>query len=466
MYNRTLRGVFLVTLLPLLACSERDATNLLASAPPAPGGEAPGAAPPGAAPPASATGTPGSGDTAGGVDTAGPGSAPSAAPGTNLDTVIEPVLPPPGPLFAVPTEVYGADFSSSTSYVPVVPSLDVPRIDIARARELSGRASVATVGQWLFVASSTAPIIDRFEVAADGSLREAGRLSFANYGVPEFFAIDPWGAVFINEEKAYIFNGNDGSHVVWNPTTLEITGEIPGPGIPRMGYDFESVAVVRGDRLYRIFTLLNYDAWEFLPSPQYLVVYDLRSDTVLSTVQEDRCPQLYSRPFLDERGDLYFSGWVWTPGLTLTSNYPTSCALRVRAGQDTFDPSWQLDFAAEVTGGREAGILRYLGEGQALLDVFHAERTSIAPGTDPQELSNTPNWRLWSIDLESRTGAPVEGLDFKAGGYQDVDVGGRTFLMVPNEDYSETTAFEVNAGQAERGFAIQGSSYHMVRITR
>lgn len=368
-------------------------------------------------------------------------------------------------LFAVPSEVYGADFASSASYIPLVPSLDVARIELGTAREVTGRASVAAVGPWLFVASSAAPVVERFEVQADGSLRDAGRLGFMNYGVPEFFAIDAWGAVFIHPDKAYLFNGSDGSHVVWNPTTLEITGEIAAPpGVSRQGYDFESVAVVRGNRMYRIFTLLNYDTWEFLPAPQYLAVYDLDTDTLLSTTEESRCPQLYSRPFLDERGDIYFSGWVWTPGLTLTSDYPASCSLRVLAGQDTFDPDWQLNFAADVTGGREAGVMRYLGGGKALVDVFHAERTIIDASTDPEDLVNTPNWRLWSIDLATKTGAPLQGLDFKAGGYQDVAVGERTFLMVPNDDYSETTAFEVKDGQAVRGFSIQGSSYHMVQL--
>jgi len=131
---------------------------------------------------------------------------------------------------------------------------------------------------------------------------------------------------------------------------------------------------------------------------------------------------------------------------------------------DSFDPSWQLNFGADVTGGREAGILRYLGGGKALLDVFHAERAAIDAATDPDELANTPNWRLWSVDLETKTGAPVEGLDFKAGGYQDVTLGERTFLMVPNEDYSETTAFEVVNSQAVQGFSIQGSAYHMVQL--
>jgi hypothetical protein len=371
----------------------------------------------------------------------------------------------PQPVFVVPTEVYGADFATSTSYVPLVPSLDVAEISLDNATERDGRASIGHVGKYLFLASSSAPVVERFELNADGTLKEAGSLNFMDYGVPEFFAIDDWGAVFVNDQKAYIFNGSDGSHIAWNPTTLQVTGEIPGPKeVVKEGYNLESVAVVRGNRMYRIFTILNYDTWEFLPAPQYLAVYDVENDKLLSLVEDHRCPQLYSRPFADENGDLYFSGWVWTPGLALTSDYPKSCALRVKAGEDAFDPSWQLNFGADVTAGREAAVLRYLGGGKALLDVFHADRVTIDAKTDAQELANTPNWRLWMFDLNTKVGGPVEGLDFKAGGYTDVQVGNRSFLMVPNDTYSETTAYELVNGQAVKGFKIQGSSYAMKQL--
>lgn len=366
--------------------------------------------------------------------------------------------------FVVPSEVYGQDFATSTSYIPVVPALDVPRISLDEAKELNGRASVARVGDWLFVAASNEPVVTRYTVHPDGSLEQAGKLNFSDYGLPEYFAIDPWGAVFVNEEKAYIFNGTDASHIVWNPSTMKIQGTIPGPDITKEGYNLESVSVVRGDRLYRIYTLLNYDSWEFLTEPQYLAVYDTNTDELLDLVEETRCPQLYSRPFVDEQGDIYFSGWVWTPGLALTTNYPKSCALRVKSGQDEFDQDWQLNFADDLTDGREAGILRYLGNGRALLDVFYDERVEIDQDTDAQALSNTENWRLWEIDLEEKTGAPLSGLDFKGAGYQDVQVDDRTFLMVPNGDYSETTAYEVIDGTATESFKIKGSSYHMVHV--
>lgn len=371
---------------------------------------------------------------------------------------------PLSPLYAVPTEVYGPDFASSTSFVPLVESLDVARIELDQAREWDGRASVLAIGKWLFVAGSSAPVIDRFEVEDNGSLTEAGSLSFADYGLPAFFSIDPWGNIPISPTKAYVFNRSDGGHIVWNPTTFEIIGEVPGPDVLRPEWNLESVGVVRGNRLFRMFTYLDYDAWNFDATTQMLAVYDVESDELLELIEDTRCPLLYNRPFEDEQGTLYFSGWVWTPAETLVRGAPKNCALRILAGETSFDENWQLTYADDITDGREAGILRYLGNGQALLDVFHHERATITDETNAQELANTPNWRLWKIDLEQKTGAPVEGLDFKAGGYQDVPIGGRTFLMVPNATYSETTTYEVVDGEAVLSFKMQGSAYHMAKL--
>lgn len=362
--------------------------------------------------------------------------------------------------FVVSTQVYG---DVKMSYLPVVSSLDVDEISINDALEVDGRSSVAKLGKWLFVAASTKPEVVRYTINGDGELVEDKRLNFANYGVPEFFAINEWGAVFVNEEKAYIFNGNDGSHVIWNPTTMKITGEIEAPGIVKEGYDMESVAVVRGDRMYRLFTFLNYDTWEFLPQPQYLAVYDVEKDELLELEEEDRCVQLYALPSVDEDENIYFSGHVWTPGLSLTSDYPKSCALRVKAGEDNFDDDWQLNFA-DVTDGREAASLRYIGDGKALLDVFHDERTDIVEDTDPNELVSTANWRLWLVDLEEMSGAPLESVGFKGAGLTEIKLGDRRFLMLPNADWSETTAWELVGNDAEKRFKIEGNSYEMLKF--
>jgi hypothetical protein len=69
------------------------------------------------------------------------------------------------------------------------------------------------------------------------------------------------------------------------------------------------------------------------------------------------------------------------------------------------------------------------------------------------------------VDLETGNGAPIEGLDFKPGGYNDVHVGGRSFILMPSADYARTTGYELVDGSAVRRFEIQGSSYHMVELS-
>ncbi len=382
----------------------------------------------------------------------------------DASSIMDAAVHTPSALYAVPSEVYGVDFVTSTSYVPLVPSLDVPSISLQDAREVDGRASVARVGKYVFIASANAPIANRFTISEQGTFQPDGSINFMNQGLPAYFAIDSFGALFISETKAYILNGSDGSMVVWNPTTLTIIGKIPGPGIVRAGYEIQSAQAVRGNKLYRLFSLVNYDEWDFLTTGQVLVVYDLNTDTQLSIVEENRCPQLYATPFQTEAGDIYFSGWVWPATLPLVRNFPHSCALRIPAGQDGFDPTYKLDFATQFQG-HEGAMMTYLGNGQALVDLFHQERATYNANTDPQMLANTKNWRVWKIDLATGTGAPLEGVDFTGAGYSLAQVDRRSFLLTPDDEtYSATTATEIVEGALKPSFKIKGSVYNIVRV--
>jgi len=365
--------------------------------------------------------------------------------------------------YAIATEIYGADFSSSTSLVQLVPSLDVGEIDLGSAREYNGRATVGTVGGWLFIMDGEEPIVERFSVGADGSLTPNGQLSFANYGMP-YWSIDDWGNTMVSPTKAYFTNPGDGALIVWNPTTMEIVRDIALPVEASADLELQSApAYLHGDRLFRLFSWANFDTFEFSRVPQQLAVYDTATDELVSLSEETRCPAVYSVPFEDESGNLYFSNHVWSPMETLVKGAPQSCSLRVLAGESTFDPSWELRYA-DFAQGREGAVLRYLGNGQALADIFHAERTAITDATDPSELGQSSNWRLWAVDIDAGAGAPIEGLDFKPGGYNDVHVGGRSFILMPTADYARTTAYELEAGAAVQRFAILGSSYHMVEL--
>jgi hypothetical protein len=386
----------------------------------------------------------------------------NASTGTNSGQEAAPSM---GPLYAIATQIYGADTSSSSSFVRLLSSLDESEVDLGVAREYNGRASVGTVGDWLFVMDGEQPLIDRFAVAADGTLTLEAQLSFANYGMP-YWSIAPWGNTMVSPTKAYFSNPADGSLLVWNPTTMQIVGEIPLPVVGSPGLELQaSPAHLRGDRLFILFSWANWDTFEFSSVPQQLAVYDTTSDQISGLVEETRCPAIYSAPFEDEAGDLYFSNHVWSPMETLVNGAPPSCSLRVPAGEEAFDATWQLRYA-DVADGREGAVLRYLGDGKALADIFYDERATIDDTTDPSELGESSNWRLWNIDLRAGTGSPVVELDFKPGGYNDVHVGGRSLIMMPSADYARTTAYELVDGNAVRRFEIQGLASHMVEIAR
>lgn len=372
-----------------------------------------------------------------------------------------------GALYAVPTQVYSADFSTSTSYFPLISSLDdIESVSLDDAREVDKRGSLARVGDWVFIASTGGDsIMRRFTVSDSGQLVEDGQLSFANYGI-SYFSLDPWGNTMINDTTAYMATGTDGGFVVWNPSTMQITGQIAGPDIVRDGYTLEnSPPIARGNRMYVVYTYVNKAAAEYLAKPMYLAAYDTTTNEIVSLTTEERCPQLYSRPFMDENEDIYFSGWTWTAGAAVVSDYPSSCALRVKKGEDTFDQSWILNFGEELTGGREAALMSYLGNGKALVDVFYHEEANVPATATGREAALMPFWRLWEFDLNAKTGGPVEAFGFKGGGYAYGTVDDRTLLFLPKDGtYSETTVYDMSTGTPSELFKIDGYSYNVVRV--
>lgn len=367
-----------------------------------------------------------------------------------------------GPLYVIANEVYTAD--SSTTYVNVLHSLDVDQVDYTKAIEYAGgRATIATVGGWLFVGEPEAPVITRFAVAADGTLVQDGQISFANYGFESIW-IDEWGNTFISPTKAYLMNSDDGTTIVWDPTTMAITGEIaPSQNLVRGNQLLNgSPGLVRGDRLFRTFFWSDWDAYA-TSTEQYLAVYDVTTDTMIALVPESRCPGLSNRIERDEAGNLYASNWVHNVTETLVRGAPSSCAVRIAAVAEVFDPTWTLPFTA-VTDGREGAMFSVLGGGQGLLNVFHDERATFDDQSDPSELAATLNWRLWHVDAADLTGAPVEGLDWMAGGASTFHLDGRTFVLVPGADYSITRISEIVDGAAVPSFDVTGWSYQFLRM--
>ncbi len=230
------------------------------------------------------------------------------------------------------------DLARATS--PVVPSLDVKRIALDNARELDGRASVYTMGDWLSHRELLRlPRVDRFEVQAR-RLAEGRRDASISRTIrrPQYFAIDAWGAVFVNAEKAYIFNNLDGSHIVWNPTTIEITGRIPGlTGMVIDGYSLREHRLRARQPLVPALHRAELRLLGVLARAAVPGGLRPREGQAASSLVEDRRAARSSTAVRSSTsaGDIYFSGWMWTPGLTLTSDYPAELRAPHQGGTRT-----------------------------------------------------------------------------------------------------------------------------------
>jgi hypothetical protein len=196
-----------------------------------------------------------------------------------------------------------------------------------------------------------------------------------------------------------------------------------------------------------------------------LAIYDVEKDEIVDLVPETRCPVPGNLVHQDEAGNIYFSNWIWPVAGAVMRDAPSPCVLRIAPGEQRFDPNWTLSYG-DVAGGREGAMFSYVGDGQALVSVFHDERTSFDETTDPWGYAGSLNWSIWSVDLESGAGARLPGLDFNGGAYTPVQFDGRLVLMVPGgEDESYATQlYEVVDGRAEPRVKLPGWSYQFVKL--
>lgn len=369
-----------------------------------------------------------------------------------------------GALYAVMYEVY--DDVGSNSYLSLLESLDIEEVDVARAREFGGgRAFIQEYGGKLFVGDANAPTVTRYSVTEDDQLVSEGTISFANYGL-DAGQFDAWNVTFIGPDKAYLLDFKEGTTIIWDPSTMEIVGDIAPPdGILREGLSLEGTpGVVRDGMLFRTFNWVDYDTAVY-STDFLLAIYDVETDELLEVVEETRCPVPGNLVHLDEAGNIYFSNWIWPVAGTIMNDAPSPCVLRVNAGERVFDPAWTFRYA-DIADGREGAMFTYLDGGRALASVFYEEETSFDETTDPWEYVGSLNWRIWDVDLEAGTGAPLDGIDFNGGAFTPVELDDRLFLMIPGgaEENWATQIHEVAGGTASPRVKLPGWSYQLVKV--
>lgn len=347
------------------------------------------------------------------------------------------------------------------TYVSLLPALErhERELDLDSARELSGWAGIWTHEQKLFVSDGESPKLLRYQVDGEGRLLDDGSLSFQNQGA--MFA----DSTFVAPNRAYVFADDA---IVWNPEQLEIEASFELPRIEDLpdGMQYRGVrsgrgAVVRGNRAYVATGWANWTEYT-VPEDSLIVVIDTDHNRVLD-VLEAPCPYL-DVASLDDDGNIYFSNWVYSLGPTLLRDRRRACAVRIRAGEDRIDTDFSLTFA-DVTDGREAAALRYVGDGKALISVFHHERVELAPDMDPVALSDSANWQFWMLDLNRREAEPIDGIGLHAGGFALSQIDGQSYVLVPSAEYDSTRVYRVTPdGAAEELWQTLGWSTQLLKL--
>jgi len=333
--------------------------------------------------------------------------------------------------------VFGPE--GTTSYVNVLDSLDTQTIDYSRAHEFAGAADVWVHGGSVFVTSAEALTITKYAVA-NHDLVEQAAISFTGYGITDFGF---WRNVFVTDDKAYFSNGTT-QYVVWNPTTMQITGTVALPALEARdgfkvfpGYS-DRAALVRGGKLYQPLYWTDDSYFRYTPDSRIAVI-DVASDQVAS-VLEAPCPGL-DYATADAAGNLYFSSWIYAAGAAAVLDQPATCVFEVPADGA---PHVAMTFA-DIDSGREGAALHVLASGRAVFSVLHDERFTVDPTTDPSDVTFGPNWRFWSFDPSAgaSTAAQVDAIDWNAGAQYTFEIDDKDYMLVAAGDYSATTVYDL-----------------------
>ena len=392
-----------------------------------------------------------------------PATDSDAGPGTDAGTIGD----PDGggsedPLYVLHSAVQTAE--GRTNFFTAVGSLgDASEITYERSIELPGRARLyAEPGIGFFAIGDGEDVsVTRYTLRADGTFEEGDRLSFQPFGVT---AMGAQAVLFVSATRAYYKDPGQAQVIVWNPTTMEVDEVIELPAeLVREGRvtGFSAWASRPGEAFFAVgWTTLEYDR---VDEGSALVRIDTATNAFTVT-NDARCRDLNKVGVLGD--DLYFfSGVINGFGHAV---YPDvggqqDCALRVRAGETTFDPSY-VGTIASLLGEDEIGTVIAVSEdGRAWAQVVDTTAVPTEPGTTYGQWY-AGGWRWVSFDLA--TTGDLTRIAGEPGAYSGFTLtsGASFFVSQTEADYSETTLVDLSGDAPAEGITFPGFALDIARV--
>lgn len=320
-------------------------------------------------------------------------------------------------------------------------------VDLGKALPLPpGGTCVAHDGA-IFVTDMESPVIIRYELDADRVLVEAGRVNFGGEGVTAI-SPSPNRVKILNDDKAYLVDSDTGQVIVWNPSTMEIAGNIELEGFESdiaTKTMFVTAVVLRGDQLLLVAT---YGIPDLNLPEMRLGVIDTNTDTFEVTSTTDRCGGLghFGYTLLGD-GAIYLTSNSFAAGsyrIGSPGSFPP-CMMRIQAGSDVFDEDYFVEFG-DLTGFSEGAEI-FPGPGNSAFTlVFDEEVAPLPDNPGVRDVSNANGWRLVRIHditaAEPETSI-VEGTEPTSGFVPSYFINGRTYFGQLGALFSSTTLYDV-----------------------
>ncbi|MEM7139029.1 MAG: hypothetical protein AAF500_20820 [Myxococcota bacterium] len=367
---------------------------------------------------------------------------------------------PDGPLYAVSVRI---PVTPVTAFVAIVDSLEAgTEVDLETALEIpNGGLAVAPEGSGVvYAVDGATPRLTRFEVSADGDFEPTETLSTQEFSRSSNSAA-VGNFVFVSETKAYIIDTLSLIIIVWDPSTMEITGTIDLSGAQLGGFValIGDQSVQRGSELVFALGYVSVDA-AFGPDSK-LVFLDTETDSIARIVDVNGCAQV-SSVLLDPGGDVYAASGAPSVFNRLAGlSAGVECIVRVPAG--TYDIE---DYAllSSRTDGAPAGSLLPQGGTKAYARVL--DEDLIAPGaSDLGDFNQSQAWRWGLLDLAGDE--PFElitSLDPKSGSTTPFHIDGETWGSQGEPMFASSTLVNLSSDRPRLGLEAPGVIINVFRL--
>jgi hypothetical protein len=345
-----------------------------------------------------------------------------------------------GPLYVIATEFTAGD--QAETYLVTTNRFDeTTSFDPTNGPKLLGGIVPVVHGGAVYVPDSNGPVLLRYEPGSDDVLHSTDELSFAGVGLTQIMS---WHIYVVSDTLAYVFDPAGPRIVIWNPQTMELTGEeIDLSSLERDGWVPNLVLehsgpARRGRELLVPLGWVDQDGNSRYASG--FLVLDTKTNDVIAVGEDERCGESYATVEAPN-GDIYFfpPDWSSLPHYFVEMHQPT-CVLRVRDGETSFD-SEALDLSALGSGSAAAGAVPDGKTGFLFTTVDEALRDESEEAVE--------FWRFWHYDFETETSRAIEAMPAWAGQPYYVNVGGEAFVPYWTETSkgAKTTFYRVNGGE-------------------